>query len=134
MEGLLDAVARCASAAHPFTVELGGGGGAHGRSEVAWLGLAAGQDGVIELADRFDELLPSAVRASLRPTRPAPHLTIARRVPAALVAALTDQRQGGVHLGWEVDRIVLFRSHTGTPAGSRYEALAESRLGAPMVA
>jgi len=35
---------------------------------------------------------------------------------------------GVVRATWVADRLTLFRSHTGTPAGSRYEPVAEAAL------
>lgn len=123
-------VERCASDGAPFPITVGRGGGARGRSEVAWLELLAGHDQVTESADRVDALLPPALRATLRPTRPAPHLTIARRASAGLAAALREESLGAIRVTWTADRMVLFRSHTGTPAGSSYEPLVEARLAA----
>lgn len=130
VESLAAVVRDCGGTGRPFQVAVGRGGGAHGRSEVAWLDLLDGRAQVVALADRLDGLLPVAVRAGLPPSRPAPHLTVARRAPRALAEALRDARLAAIRVPWTADRLALFRSHTGTPAGSRYEALAEARLAA----
>lgn len=130
---LAAAIEACAEEGRPFRLAIDGTGGTRGRSEVAWLSLAQGSEDVVRLADRLDALLPQDLRSVLRPGRPAPHLTIARRAPADLVTALAASDRGGtdrggIELSWVVDQVVLFRSHTGTPAGSRYEAIAQARL------
>ncbi len=130
VDRLADVAHDCAGGSQPFEVATGRGGGARGRSEVAWLELLDGRAKVVALADRLDGLLPPEVRAGLRPSRPAPHLTVARRAPRALGEALRDERLGAIRVPWTVDRLALFRSHTGTPAGSRYEALTEAQLAA----
>lgn len=123
---LAGAVTRCSSTEASFPVAVGRGGGARGRSEVAWLEVLEGRDRIEALADRLDGLLPAELRARLRHGRPAPHLTVARRAPADLAADLAaDARR----TTWLADRVVLFRSHTGTPAGSRYEPLVDVPLG-----
>jgi 2'-5' RNA ligase len=126
---LAAAVGQVAGEALPFQVVVGRGGGARGRSEVAWLEVLEGRDRIETLADRFDDLLPPDLRASLRPGRRAPHLTIARRAPAALARGLADGSPSAVRVAWDATRMTLFRSHTGTPTGSRYEPLVEAQLG-----
>lgn len=126
---LTTTIDRCAHEAHPYEVALGRGGGTRGRSGAGWLSVTRGGSETTALADRLDALLPSDIRASLGPGRPAPHLTVARRAAAGLVADLREQRLGQLHVSWTADRMVLYRSHTGTRAGSRYEPLAEARLG-----
>jgi 2'-5' RNA ligase len=60
---------------------------------------------------------------------PDAHLTVARRASPELIEALRHETEGPTRATWTADRVVLYRSHTGTPAGSRYEPLAEVRLG-----
>jgi 2'-5' RNA ligase len=130
IEGLTVAVDACGATSEPFEVSMGRGGGTRGRSDVAWLELADGRDRVVALANRLDALLPPEISAGLRPFRPAPHLTIARRASAGLIEAI---REGGARsdpAAWVADRLVLYRSYTGTPAGSSYRALIEARLAA----
>lgn len=124
-----DAVSRCAREGDPVRITVGRGAGTRGRSGTAWLELLEGRDQVSVLADRLDALIPPMIMAPLRPTRPAPHLTVARRAPAGLVTALRDEALGRIRVTWIADRIVLFQSHTGTPAGSRYEPISEARIG-----
>lgn len=129
-----DAALRCASEGRVFSIATGRGGGTQGRSEVAWLELADGRPAVSALADLLDAVLPSEVVGDRPRTRPAPHLTIARRAPVPLVTSLTDERLGAVRVTWAADRLVLFRSFTGSPTGSRYEPLVEARLGGAQAA
>lgn len=129
---LVGAVVRAAWGVRPFTIVVGRGGGVRGRSGAAWLDVLEGRARVEALAERLDRLLPVELRASLNPGRPAPHLTVARRAPGPLAHALADGSLGVVRATWVADRLTLFRSHTGTPAGSRYEPVAEAALhGAP---
>jgi 2'-5' RNA ligase len=58
---------------------------------------------------------------------PRPHLTVGRGVSDEALAHLRTLA-AGLDIGWTVDRIVLFRSHTEA-GGSRYEALAGAALG-----
>lgn len=97
---------------------------------VAWLTVATGTTAVRDLCERLDPLLPREVLArSTRRPPPDAHVTVARRASGDLIRALRDQGLGPTRVTWAADRLVLFRSHTGTPAGSTYEPLAEARLG-----
>jgi 2'-5' RNA ligase len=129
VDDLAASVEACARTSEPFPVTTGHGGGMGGRSDAAWLELLHGGTSVRALADRLDALLPAEVRATLRPSRPAPHLTSARRASAGLVDALRAHVPGPGGITWTADRLVLFRSHTGTPAGSSYEPLAVAVIG-----
>ena len=129
VDALTAALDACGATNEPFEVSLGRGGGTRGRSDVAWLEVLDGRDRIVALADRLDALLPPAVRGGLRPSRPAPHLTIARRASLGLIEAIREHGLG-VPVRWTADRLVLFRSYTGTTAGSTYEPLAEARLAA----
>lgn len=130
VEALEAALRDSAAATAPFEVTTGRGDGSRGRSEAAWLELGEGRASVVALADRLDAHLPPEATTRLPTSRPAPHLTIARRAPRELGEALRDERLGAVRVSWTADRVVLFRSWTGTPAGSTYRALAEARLAA----
>jgi 2'-5' RNA ligase len=114
-----------------------GAGNDPGRrgSGVAWLRLSNGASLVRQLSTRLDPLLPrdALASAALRPP-PAAHVTVARNATGELIAALRDEVWGPTRVSWRPDRMVLYRSHTGTPAGSTYEPLAEARLGARAVA
>ena len=129
VDALSAALDACGATNEPFEVSLGRGGGTRGRSDAAWLEVLDGRDRIVALADRLDALLPPAVRGGLRPSRPAPHLTIARRASLGLIEAIREHGLG-VPVRWTADRLVLFRSYTGTTAGSTYEPLAEARLAA----
>lgn len=132
--GAIEAALRSAAAiAAPFEVEVSGAGGMQGRSDAVWLEVGRGEQQVAALADAIDALLPTDVLASPPKARPRPHLTVARRGSADLVAALRGGGPGHVHATWQADRGVLYRSFTGTPAGSRYESIAEATLGASVL-
>ncbi|TAM59284.1 MAG: RNA 2',3'-cyclic phosphodiesterase [Chloroflexota bacterium] len=127
----LDAVS---AAGEPFDVALSGGG-AFGRGSaggrICWVGL----DGQ---GDRAVARLASAVEVGLAPLalggpdrRDGPlrvHLTVARRagpdLPGAVAAALAD----GPAIGWQVDRLGLYRSHLEVPV-ARHEPLWTGWLG-----
>ena len=108
----------------PFDVVTGDAGGKLGgkRGGVVWLRLAKGGHEVAQLSLDLDHAIGSGTYTAT--SGPRPHLTVARNVTAA---ALEDLRvvASQVILGWTVDRIVLFRSHTD-PAGSRYEDLSSA--------
>jgi 2'-5' RNA ligase len=105
------------------TAEAGGRLGGRGGG-VAWLRLADGGHEVAQLALDVDEAIGSGTYDARH--TPRPHLTVARGVTEA---ALADLRvaAAGLSVTWTVDRVVLFRSHTG-PAGSRYEELGSAML------
>lgn len=94
------------------------------RGGVAWLGLGRGAPETAALALDVDAALGGATYDERR--APQPHLTVARNVDAAALAALREL-SGGLHVAWQSERIVLFRSHTG-PRGSRYEELSSLPL------
>lgn len=108
----------------PFDASLGPAGGRLGgrRGGVAWLQVIAGAIEVARLAEQLDAGLPGLRAGAIN----RPHLTVARGVDDE---TLGDLRASGAAAGlrWTVDRIVLFRSHTG-PRGSSYELVAEALL------
>lgn len=107
----------------PFEVTTTGGDGRmHHGEGVAWLRLGAGVPVIQALADRLAAGLEGAGRSS------EPHLTVARRADATCIATLRTGALGSLAAGWIADRVVLYRSRTGTPAGSSYEGLAEVTL------
>jgi 2'-5' RNA ligase len=122
------AVGGVSSGHQEFEVETGEGGGRVGdrRGGVAWLRLHRGAAETTSLAVDLDQALGSATYDDRR--RPRPHLTVARGVDEALVGALRAWSLRAPPMSWTVDRLVLFRSHTG-PSGSRYEALVSTILG-----
>jgi len=116
------------AARHPrFDVVTGDAGGKLGgdRGGVCWLRLAKGGHEVAQLSLDLDGAVGSNTYNAN--TGPRPHLTVARHVSAS---TLDDLRRlaAQVELGWTVDHVTLFRSHTD-PGGSRYEELASATLG-----
>jgi len=89
------------------------------RGGVAWLTLGSGYRETTDLALDVDATLVTNTFTGQR--RPRPHLTVARNVDAAGLAALRSQAEH-LDLGWESVSVVLFRSLLG-PGGSRYEPL-----------
>ena len=90
------------------------------RGGVAWLKLSGGAAETAALSLDADGALGSGTYDDRR--RPRPHLTVARIVTSDALTALRPIAAGNT-VRWRVDRMVLFRSHTG-PRGSRYEELA----------
>jgi 2'-5' RNA ligase len=130
---IADAITSVAAGARRIGITTGPGAGDHraGRgSGVAWLTLAVGSSAVRELCADLDPLLPLHALASPR-LRPPPnaHLTVARRAKEQLIEVMRAESLGQTRVTWTADRLVLYRSHTGTPAGSTYEPLAEAALG-----
>jgi 2'-5' RNA ligase len=127
---IVAAMGEVAAIQRSFEVAVSGGGGMQGRSDAIWLQVTRGAAAVSALADAIDARLPAEVLGDPPRARPGPHLTIARRGSAELVAALRASEPEATDAVWQADRVVLFRSFTGTPAGSRYEPIAEAPLGA----
>jgi 2'-5' RNA ligase len=115
----------------PFSVGLSGGGSFPNpyRPRVLWIGIDEGATRLAELARRLDEqLVPRGWQSEGRPF--APHLTLARTdgVPGADERArhLVELAQD-LHLSWQADRIVLYKSFQGH-GPARYEVIAEAAL------
>jgi 2'-5' RNA ligase len=90
------------------------------RGGVAWLTLNGdGASELSRLARELDDALPATPGHGRLHS---PHLTIARRATRELLTDLSAP-----DYGFTIDRIALFRSHTG-PGGVRYEALLEATL------
>lgn len=121
------AIEGVARAHEQFIVATGEGGGRANqwRGGVAWLRLASGASEVALLALVLDAAVGSATYDAGR--APRPHLTVARGASGELLAALGEWSAANSPLGWRVDRLVLFRSHTD-PKGSRYDELATANL------
>jgi 2'-5' RNA ligase len=94
------------------------------RGGVAWLKLSSGAAQTAALSLDVYRALGSGTYDDGH--KPRPHLTVARNVTPDALAALRPVA-AQTEIRWRVDRIVLFRSHTG-PRGSRYEELAASPL------
>jgi RNA 2',3'-cyclic 3'-phosphodiesterase len=130
VDALTLGMARCGATASSFRLATDGSDGIVRRSGgVAWLRIGTGGAQVGHLARcLFEDAIADDPRVPDRGSAPAPHVTIARRADRALIDALGRRSLGDVSAGWLADRVVLYRSHTGTPAGSSYEPLAEVRL------
>jgi RNA 2',3'-cyclic 3'-phosphodiesterase len=123
----VDAAIRVVAAAkQPLDVLTGEGSGRAGgrRGGVAWLRLAGGREKLEQMAWAVDRAIGSGLYTAVVPPRP--HVTVARRVDEVLLADLRATVRE-LHLPWRVERIVLYRSHTG-PRGSAYEELASAQL------
>lgn len=119
------ALAAVAGRTRAFEVGLTGAGsfGGRRRPRVAWLGLGQGRSAVSDLCIEVGDAL------ALEPVDDArPHLTVARRAPAELPAALADRFRDGLPV-WLGAELVLYRSHLGPPR-SRYEAIGRWPLAA----
>jgi RNA 2',3'-cyclic 3'-phosphodiesterase len=116
---------RAARAVSAFTASIGRGGGrpADHRGGVAWMRLAAGDRQVAALARAVDDALGGGAYTERQPMS---HVTVARRAERRLIDDLRAA-SSGIDVSWQVERVVLYRSHTG-PAGARYEALAAAHL------
>jgi 2'-5' RNA ligase len=113
----------------PYGVRADAGGGRlrHGEG-VAWLGLSQGAGAVIETAERLAHGCPSDITVGAPAKRtPAAHLTLVRRADTAVIEALRSQIHGPLGVEWDIDDIVVVRSHL-EPGGARYETLHRSTL------
>jgi 2'-5' RNA ligase len=138
-EQRVDAIARAVNAAarlaSPFEIAIDGAGAfpTAGRPRALWLRIAAGADGLAELAAQLDgALVDAGWPREDRPFRA--HLTVARTdgvragpLAARELAAAAD----GLNAHFPARRLVLFRSHLGG-GPARYEALHEAPIGAPI--
>lgn len=118
----------------PFRVALGGAGAfpSTRRPRAIWLGVTAGVADLARIAQRIgDALVEAGWARDERPFRA--HLTLARsdgvRAGPATARALVEAADT-FETDFEVDRLVLFESHTGG-GPARYEPLAERTLGGP---
>ena len=128
LDWVIEACGTVAPAHSPFSSALDGGIGAFPntrRARVLWAGLADPEGRADALARALDEALSREFAPGKRAFRP--HLTVARFQPPAVV----EEALGGVEVTsrpFDVDRLVLYRSHLGRP-GPRYEPLREFPLG-----
>jgi 2'-5' RNA ligase len=111
----------------PFAARLRGVGSfpSAKRGRALWAGFEE-TDLITDLATEIEAALVDEFPAEKRPFHP--HLTVARSDPPLKLPV----GYSGTELEsdeWEVDRVVLFRSHLGRPA-PRYEPLARFPLGA----
>lgn len=115
-------IAEAAEGLAPFEVTLRGLGAfrAPSRARVVWVGLGDEPSGALTRAATYvQEALEPEFPRDRRPF--SPHLTLARSDPPL---ALNDEDLAVPvpAIVWQVDRIVLFRSHLRRPA-PRYEEL-----------
>lgn len=120
-------VEAAAAAVPRFTVRLQGVGSfpSAKRGRALWAGFE-NADPIGALAAEIEAALVDEFPSEKRPFHP--HLTVARSDPPLKLPA----GYSGTELEsdeWEVDHVVLFRSHLGRPA-PRYEPLARFPLGA----
>ena len=111
----------------PFAARLQGVGSfpSAKRGRALWAGFE-NADPIGALVAEIEEAIVDEFPAERRPFHP--HLTVARSDPPLKLPA----EYSGTELEsdeWEVDHVVLFRSHLGRPA-PRYEPLARFPLGA----
>jgi RNA 2',3'-cyclic 3'-phosphodiesterase len=111
----------------PFVAKLRGVGSfpSAKRGRALWAGFAD-EEPIGALAAEIEAALANEFPAEKRPFHP--HLTVARsdpplKLPTAFSATELESD------AWDVDHVVLFRSHLGRPA-PRYEPLARFPLGA----
>jgi RNA 2',3'-cyclic 3'-phosphodiesterase len=110
----------------PFTARLRGVGSfpSAKRGRALWAGFDD-EDRITSLAAELEAALVDEFPAERRPFHP--HLTVARsdpplKLPVGYRGTELESEE------WDVDHVVLFRSHLGRPA-PRYEALSRSALG-----
>lgn len=122
VEGLVDQMRVCADGVGAFHMATGTGDGVvRSSGGVAWLRITGGEAEANHLSGCLDER-PSGSDSA--PAAVPPHLTVARRADGGLIQALRHGSYGPTAVEWFADSMVLYRSHTGTPAGSAYESLA----------
>jgi 2'-5' RNA ligase len=119
-------VEAAAAAVCPFLAKLEGVGSfpSAKRGRALWAGFAD-MEPIGALAAEIETALADEFPTEKRPFHP--HLTVARsdppvKLPSSYTATELESED------WEVDHVVLFRSHLGRPA-PRYEPLARSPLG-----
>ncbi|MDQ3870458.1 MAG: RNA 2',3'-cyclic phosphodiesterase [Chloroflexota bacterium] len=122
-----------AAAQPPFAIELAGAGtfGRPRHPGTLWLGLARGAAEAealsAALADRLGQAGDDSGRRSGE-GRWRPHLTLARRAPAALRERVDRALGGRPAIGWWVQELSFYRSHLGNEAPI-YAELAKVPLG-----
>ncbi|MEO7664491.1 MAG: RNA 2',3'-cyclic phosphodiesterase [Candidatus Limnocylindrales bacterium] len=114
-----------------FAVRLAGAGAfpEAGRPRALWIGISEGVDGLAAIAGDLETRLAAAGwQMERRPYRP--HVTVARtdgiRV-GPVAATILAEVASVLDVGFEADRIVLYRSHLGSGPG-RYEPLHSAAL------
>ena len=115
----------------PFTMTTGGAGQfpIQARPRVLWIGLTGGLREIGLLASDVERsCMPLGFPLPTRPFRG--HVTIGRvRSPRGVARIVSAMHAASASFGvWPVGEIVLYRSHLGGAAVSRYEALARLQL------
>jgi 2'-5' RNA ligase len=128
LRGVVDAAA---GTQRRFRVAIGGGGAfpSINRPRAIWLGVADADQGMTALAASVNRALVAAgFEGDDRPFTP--HLTLARtdgvRSGPRLARRLAAEAQG-LEAWFEIDRVVLYESHTGH-GPARYESLHDAPL------
>jgi 2'-5' RNA ligase len=125
-EWVPERVEAAAGEVRPFRVALAGLGSFPSRRKgrVLWAGLEDEGAGSTQLASVLDENLQDEFPPEKRPFHP--HLTVARSDPPLSLPPEFSETVLRTE-AWEVDHLVLFRSHLRRPA-PRYEPLASFAL------
>jgi 2'-5' RNA ligase len=124
---LAEALAAAAAGVRPFKVTLSGGGAFPNqyRPRVLWIGITHGAPELSELERRVDvELRQRGWPPDDRPFTA--HLTLARTDGVAGAAQRAHdliETAADIELGWEADRLILYKSNLGH-GPTHYEALA----------
>jgi RNA 2',3'-cyclic 3'-phosphodiesterase len=118
-----------ASSHEPSTITLAGLGAfpSERRARVLWAGLDDPAGLLSALASDLEAaLVPVGFKAEKRGFTP--HLTLARFKPPASIAGVLSEEQGAAPARFDVDHLVLYRSHLH-PKGASYEVLGTIPLG-----
>ena len=119
------------SSYEPSTITLAGLGAfpSERRARVLWAGLDDPAGLLRALASGIEgALVPLGFGTEKRDF--SPHLTLARFKPPAALAGVLSEEQGVAPARFDVDHLVLYRSHLH-PKGASYEVLGTIPLGAP---
>jgi 2'-5' RNA ligase len=126
VDGLVEAMRSCARGRAAIAMSTGRGGGTlRNPTGVCWLQIDRGREQASDLARCLGG---GSQHGNAARSGPPPHLTVARSAGGPLIDALARATLGEPAVEWQADRMVLYRSHTGTPAGSSYEELASVPL------
>jgi 2'-5' RNA ligase len=124
---LAEAISAAAAGVKPFRVTLSGGGAFPNqyRPRVLWIGITHGAEKLAALERRVDvELRQRGWPPDDRPFTA--HLTLARTDGVAGAAQRAHdliEATADIELGWEADRLILYKSNLGH-GPTHYEALA----------
>ena len=129
LDWVSERVGGVAGEARPFRTALAGLGSfpSRTRGRVLWAGLEDGRGDLTRIAAAIDAALQAEFEPETRPFHP--HVTVARSDPPLRLPAAFAETELASDL-WEVDHVVLFRSHLQRPA-PRYEPVSRFRIGDP---